>query len=314
MTSYLLETEDYKAKELEVNKIIKDEGFSDATTSIYDLEENTLDNALEDLDTYSFLSSKKIVIIRNIEIISTEDEKSHLEHLYKYIDNPNPDNLLIIECKKLNNTTKLAKELKKRCKVIELEMTPKQIIKAYLKGYDVRDDAINLIDEYCLSDITKIESECNKLKNYKSDDKKITKEDVKELVVKKLGDPKDLTFAFSRALALKDKSDALEKYRELLNYNIEPLSMIGLLGSQIRIIYQVKILQKRNMSDDEIAKMLEEKSSYRIKKTRELTPLYTEDELLKLMQKLSMIDYKLKTTDNDPFSELENFILNIDKE
>lgn len=314
MTSYLLETEDFKAKELEVGKIIKDEDFLDATTSIYDLEENTLENALEDLDTYSFLSSKKIVIIRNIEIISTEEEKDRLEHLYKYIDNPNPDNLLIIDCKKLNNTTKLAKELKKRCKVIELEMTPKQIIKAYLKGYDVRDDVITLIDEYCLSDITKIEAECNKLKDYKSDDKKITKEDVKELVVKKLGDPKDLTFAFSRSLALKDKSDALEKYRELLSYNIEPLSMIGLLGSQIRIIYQVKILQKRNMSDSEIAKMLEEKSDYRIKKTRELTPLYTEEELLKLMQKLSLIDYRLKTTDDDPNALIENFILNIDKE
>ncbi len=311
MTSYLLETEDFAAREQEVEKIIKKEKFIDATTSIYDLEENTLENAIEDLDTYGFLANKKIIIIRNIEIISSEEEKSRLEHLYKYIENPNPDHLLIIECKKLNNTTKLAKELKKRCKYIEIELNTKSHIKEALKGYTINQDAINLLDDYCLGDITKIDNEISKLKNYKYEEKKITTDDIKELVIKKLGDSKDLTFAFSRSLALRDKEDALRKYKELLNYNIEPLSIIGLLGSQIRIIYQVKLLSKRDMTDKEIANMLEEKSDYRIKKTRELIALYEEKELLDIMQKLSDIDYKLKTTDTDPNLELESFILNI---
>ena len=311
MTSYLIETEDFAAREKEVEKLIKKENFNDATISIYDLEENTLDNALEDLDTYSFLSSKKLIIIRNIEIISSEEEKQHLEHLYKYIDNPNPDNLLIIECKKLNNTTKFAKELKKRCKTIEIEFSTKSYIKDSFKGYDIRQDAINLLDEYCLGDVTKIDQEIDKLKNFKYDEKTVTKEDVEELVIKKLGDSKDLTFAFSRSLALRDKKDALKKYKELLDYNIEPLSIIGLLASQIRIIYQVKILMKKNLNDKEIANMLEEKSDYRIKKTRELVAYYTEEELLDLMKKLSDMDYRIKTTDVDSNDELENFILNI---
>lgn len=311
MTSYLLETEDYAAREKEVDKIIQKEKFQEATTSIYDMEENTLENALEDLDTYSFLASKKIIIIRNIEIVSQEEEKSHLEHLYKYIANPNEDNLLIIQCKKLNNTTKLAKELKKLCKYIEIDISPKSFIKECLKGYEISQDAINLLEEYSLEDLTKIEKDCEKLKQYKFDEKKITIDDIKEMVVKKLGDSKDLTFAFSRSLALRDKKDALEKYKELLNYNIEPLSIIGLLGSQIRIIYQVKLLMKRNLSDKEIANMLEEKSDYRIKKTRELVALYTEKDLLDMMQKLSDIDYRIKTSDVDSNKEIETFILNI---
>ena len=55
----------------------------------------------------------------------------------------------------------------------------------------------------------------NKLKNYKIDDKVITKEDIEELVVKKLGDSKDLTFAFSRSLAEKDKKML---YKNIMNY------------------------------------------------------------------------------------------------
>lgn len=314
MTSYLLETEDFARKELAVDEIIKKEGFLDATTSIYDLEENSLENAIEDLDTYSLLADKKIIIIRNIEKVNQEEEKKHLEHLYKYLDNPLKENLLIIEAKKLNNTTKLAKELKKKCKVKDLDIPFKALIKEYLKGYKVDNDAINLLEEYCLEDYTKLQKECDKLKEYKYSAKTITKKDIEDLVVKKLGDSKDLTFAFSRSLALKDTKDALKKYKELLDYNIEPLSIIGLLASQIRIIYQVKLLSKRNLNDKEIANILEEKSDYRIKKTRELIPLYTDKELLEIMQKLSDIDYRIKTTDTDENSEIENFILNIEKE
>ena len=311
MNSYLIESIDSLSLENEKNNIIKKEKFEDGEISEYDLEETLLENALEDLDTYSFLSSKKIIIIKNIESIKYDDFKNDMDHLLKYIDNPNKDNLLIIEAHKLNNTTKISKELKKKCKYISVEVNSKAFIKNLLNGYSIDQKTINLIDEYCLSDITKIKQECDKLMNYKLDDKKITTKDVEELVVKKLGDSRDLTFAFSRSLALKDKKDALKKYRELLSYNIEPLNIIGLLASQIRIIYQVKILEDRHMSDKEIAAMLEEKSDYRITKTRELTKFYSEEELLDLMKKLSDIDYNIKTTDTDPNTLIELFIVNI---
>ena len=129
--------------------------------------------------------------------------------------------------------------------------------------------------------------------------------------MEKLGDSTELTFAFSRSLAEKDKKRALEQYFKLLNYNIEPLSIIGLIASQIRIIYQVKVLEKQRLSNDEIASMLGEKNSYRIKKTKELTRYYSEDELLELMKTLADMDYKLKTTDSDPNNLIELFILNL---
>lgn len=311
MNSYLLESLDSLSLIKERESLVKKNSFQDAEKSIFDLEEVPLGNALEALDTYSFLSDKKLIIIRGIESLKYEENKKYLDHLFKYIDNPNPDNLLIIEATKLNNTTKVAKELKKKCQYTAIEIDPKRFIKSELKDYTIDQNTINLLNDYCLGDITKISNECQKLRNYKINDKKITSEDIKELVVKKLGDSKELTFAFSRSLALKDKKDALKKYKELLSYNIEPLSIIGLLASQIRIIYQVKLLEKRNLSDREIANMLGERSDYRITKTRELTRYYSESELLELMQKLSDIDLKIKTNDIDGNSLIELFIINI---
>lgn len=311
MVSYLIESLDSLSLQKKREELIDKNDFKEALVSYYDLEEVELQDALEDLDTYSFLSSKKVIIIQNIESIKYDDYKKDFDHLFKYIENPNPDNLLIIEARKLNNTLKTTKELKKLCEYISIEFDSKKYIRDLLKDYKIDNISINLLDEYCLGDITKLDNECKKLMNYKIDDKVINKTDIEDLVIKKLGDEKELTFAFSRCLAEKDIKNALEKYQELLNYNIEPLSIIGLLASQIRIIYQVKLLEKDHLSDKDIANILEEKSDYRIKKTRELTRLYSEEELLLLMQKLNDMDYKIKTTDVDDKNLLELFIINM---
>ena len=311
MNSYLIESEDTLSLNNEISKIIKDNDFTNAVINTYDIEETLLENALEDLDTYNFLSEKKVIIIKNIESIKEDLFEKDIEHLFKYIDNPNQDNLLIITSKKLDSRLKFSKKLKTKCKISKIEANPKAFIKQQLKNYKITQDTINLLEEYCLGDMTKIYNECEKLKNYKIEDKTITKEDIIELVMKKLGDSKDLVFSFTRSLAERDRKASLKKYKELLTYNIEPLSFIGLLAGQIRILYQVKLLEKRNLRDKEIADILEEKSDYRIKKTREITRMYSEEELLTLMKKLSEIDLKIKTVDTNPNQEIELFIINI---
>ena len=311
MNNYLLESDDILAIEQTEEKLIKDNKFTKASIFKYDLEESSLDNALEDLDTYGLFTQEKVIVLKNIELLKYDDYKNEFEHLFRYLDNPNPDNLLIIEVNKLSGNSKIGKILKEKCEYTKIELNTKSYIRQQFKDYEIDSNAINLLDEYCLGDISKIYNECLKLKDYKLFEKVITEDDIREIVDKKLGDSKDLTFSFSRSIALRDKKDALKKYKELLSYNFEPISIIGLLSSQIRIIYQVKLLEKEKLSDHEIANMLEEKSDYRITKTRELTKLYTEETLLHLLQELSNIDYKMKTTDLDANALLEQFIINL---
>ena len=310
MNNYLLENTDPIVIKNETKKLIKKNNFEGSQVSIYDIEEVPLEKALEDLDTYGFLSSKKVVIIKNIDILKYDDNKKDLDHLFKYLENSSSDNLLIIEVKKLDNKTKLSKELKKKCNYIESSLNTKSFIKGQLKGYDISQDTINLLDEYCLEEITKIYNEYEKLKEYRIDEKKITSQDVRELVVRKQGDTKETTFQFSRALAEKNKKEALNLFNSLLEKNNDSIAIVGLLASQLRIIYQVKILEERNMSDREIASTLGEKE-FRIKKTRELTRLYSRDELNKLIITLSDIDLKMKTTDIDPKHLIQMFIINL---
>lgn len=310
MNSYLIECSDLDTLNLKEEEIIQKEGFQEGEKYYFDLEETSLDNPLEALDTYSLLPVPKIIIIKGIDQIKYEEEKNRINHLIKYIKNPVKDKLLIIEAKKLLSTSKIGKELKKICILVTGDINIKEQIKTLLKEYQFKDGDIDYLIERCLSDFTKIKKECQKLMEYKKEEKTITREDIDVLVVRKLGDPRDLTFHFTRSLAEKNKKEALKSYQELLSYQIEPLSILGLLGSQLRIIYQVKLLEKDHYNIEEITNMLGEKSSYRIRKTKELTKLYTEKELLDLMIKLSDIDYQLKTTDANPHHLIELFIIN----
>ena len=291
-----------------ISEIIKKNSFSDASISKYDLSEGLLDDALEDLNTYGLFSDKKIVIINNFDKMDPLFNKP--EELLKYVENSSSLNLLFVVSDKYDDRKKIIKDLKKKMEFIKISTDPVVFTKSCLEGYKVENGVINLLVNNTLGDVTRLYNECNKLKTYKINDKYISKDDVEELSFKRLGDSTETTFQFSRALAEKDKKSALKLYQELLNYKIEPLSIIGLLASQFRIMYQVKNLEEKNMRNDEIASSLKEKP-YRITKTRELTRYYSKREILDLMIKLEDIDLKIKTTSVDANTLVQLFILNI---
>ena len=71
-SNYLLECSDDLALSKKITEIIKKHGLEGQYQATYDLEESSLELALEDLDTYSFLSDKKIIIIRNAFLNANE--------------------------------------------------------------------------------------------------------------------------------------------------------------------------------------------------------------------------------------------------
>ncbi len=308
MNNYLIEGNDYISVNNKISEIINKNDFSDASISKYDLSEGLLDDALEDLNTYGLFSDKKIVIINNFD--KMDPLLNNIEELLKYVENSSSLNLLFVVSDKYDDRKKIIKDLKKKMEFIKISTDPVEFTKSCLEGYKIENGVINLLVNNTLGDVTRLYNECNKLKTYKINDKYISKDDVEELSFKKLGDSTEITFQFSRALAEKDKKSALILYQELLNYKIEPLSIIGLLASQFRIMYQVKSLEEKNMRNDEIASSLKEKP-YRITKTRELTRYYSKKEILDLMIKLEDIDLKIKTTSVDANTLVQLFILNI---
>ena len=306
MNNYLIEYNDIYLLNNKIDELINKE-FKEASKSVYDLEEETLDNALNDLDTYSFLTERKIIIIKNINKL--EDDK-FTKHLMKYLDNPNNDNLLILTTNKLNMTKKINKELKNKTNYLKLEANLEKEIKTMLKGYKIDTNCINMLIEYSNNNIDIIKTECDKLINYKESDKNITKDDIEKIVVKHLGDSNNLVFDLVKYIASKDKRRSLEEYEKLKEYSIDDIALTGLLESQLRLMVQVNMLMKRRYSKDEIAKTLSQ-HPYRIQKTMELVRTITNKELTKLIQNLSEMDYKIKSGKIAPKDQMLMYIINL---
>lgn len=306
--NYLLESEDSYLVSLKIEELIEKCNFKNSPVHSYDMEEVPLSNALEDLDTYGLFSEKKVIVISNIESLTTEGNEKDIEHFFKYFKDSLDTILVIVTARKLNNIKKITKELKKNLEYISLSTNAADFAKKELQGYTLENGVVKAIVDYTLEDIGRIHQECEKLKLYRADTKRISLSDVDELVIKKLGDSRDLTFEFVRVLASKDKKRALEKYHELEEYSIDAIPLIGLLASQFLIMYQVKILEKRTNLNQEIADILGEKP-YRIQKTRELTRYYSAEELRNMLKKLADMDLKIKSSDVDGQFLIELFIL-----
>lgn len=304
--NYLLVYDNYYLFQEKLKDIISSTKFENASITNYDLEEEDLYNALLDLDTYSFLTEQKVIIIKNINLL---EDNQDTKHLLKYLDNPNNDNLLILTTTKFNATKKINKELKKKTNYIKLETDLNKEIKNILQGYEVEAGVITKLIEYSNNNIDIIKSECDKLKQYKFDTKKITKEDVETIVIKHIGESTQIVFDLIKDIAIKDKKRAIIKYEKLKKYNVDDIALIGLLENQLRLMIQIIMFSEKNYTNKDIAATLNI-HPYRIEKTKELLRYSNKKDVCNMIKNLSNIDYKIKSGQIDNKDAIFIYIIN----
>ena len=313
--NYYIENKDNKLIDNKIKDLVNEKELSNIEPTIYDIETVSLDNALEDLDTYSFLTDKKIIIIRGLDKVVKSNldynfDKS-IDHLLHYLDNPMDNNILIIRVNNPDKRSKFYSKIKDKCTIIDTDININKEVENLLKDYELERGLIPYLIDYCDNNYTKIINECNKLKEYKYDDHKITIKDIDDTVLKDYNDSGTLIFDFLRAIGEKDIKQALDTYYELSKYDYKDIVIISQIDNQTRLLYQIKSLEEDNLSDEEIAKRLNQKSSYRIKKLKELTRLYTFKDLRQILIDLYVIDLKSKTTDINTSNLIKDFIINM---
>ena len=89
----------------------------------------------------------------------------------------------------------------------------------------------------------------------------------------------------------KDKEKVYELYLHFINNGVEIIQIMILLANQIRLIYNVKVLN--NLSDKEISNLLSV-HEYPVKLARGKSINYSKKELLNLLYNLSILDEDIK--------------------
>ena len=305
MVYLLYGTKDFEIEE-EIKKLSK--GIDEMNISKYDLNNDMLSLALEDAKTISLFGDKKLVIADNANMFtgSTSKDSELIEEYLNHI-NENTTLVLIVHNDKLDTRKKITKLIKKVGKVQEFndELDTTSLVRRLFKDYNIDYKTIQLFIDRVGNNPLIIQSEINKIKIYKDNDKNITEEDILNLTAKLI--EIDI-FKLIDYIVRKNKEKALELYYEMLKMNEEPIKIVVILANQFRIMYQSKELLKKGYSEKDIASTLKI-HPYRVKLAIQNSRNYTSDILLKNLNALADIDIGIKTGTINKDLALELFIL-----
>lgn len=295
----------------EIDKIIKKEKIDDLSINHYDLTIDSIKSIIDDCQTISLFEDKKINIIDNCNYFNRLPNKEEdINMLLDYITNYNPSTILIIisHNETIDNTKKITKKLKDNGVIIECnKVEPIIIAKKLLDGYKINDLNLHLLMDRVGMNTGILVQEIEKLKTYKYDEKEITKEDILACSIDNIDTN---IYKFIDNIISKKKDEALKTYYELLKNNENPSNIIGLLASKFRLMYQVVILNKKGMNNNEISKLLGV-HAYPVKLALESSKRYPEKVLLKYLKNLANLDLDIKTGKINPELAIELFILNV---
>lgn len=283
--------------------------------SSYDVSKEGMKVVLEDVMTLPFLSEQKMIVIKHADFLTTKKIKkdnNDLEYFmqcFPYLDEY--VHLVVFHDEKnFDERKKIVKQLRKEAKFLEIDTlnyykvsdTTRQAFKK--RDCTIDDDALELLLSRKGTNLIDIVNEVEKLCLYS---KHIDLKIVEEMVSRPLDEN---VFDLTTAILSKDKKKMFSIYKDLMVLNEEPVKLIILVANSMRLIYQVKLLDRKGYNDQEIAKMLSV-NPFRLKYVRKEGQFFQIDELLACLNQLSQLDVKIKTGKIDKRLGLELFMLSL---
>ncbi|MDD2435133.1 MAG: DNA polymerase III subunit delta [Bacilli bacterium] len=298
----------------EIKKILNSNKIDEINVNSYDLEESFLKDVIDDAVTISLFSDKKVIICHNSHMFTGSKKTiidDSLDSLEEYFDHLNPDTILIftVNAEKVDDRKKIVKKFKKVGTVKDFNHSNRidNIVKEMFEDYQIDFKTIKLLTDRVGTDLNLLEKESEKLKIYKLYEKVITDDDVIALTNKNIDTD---IFKLIDNIVLKNKEQALETYYELLKYNEDPLNILIRVANQFRVMYQSKELYHKGYTQKNISELLEAHPYY-IQKVLEKGTNYDNQTILKYINDLADLDFKIKSSGIDKELAMELFIINI---
>lgn len=307
---YLLYGTDNSVIKNELDNLIKKLNISDKVK--YEIDNNSLQEVIEDASTISMFSNKKIIVIDNCNFFSSNKNIDNINLLENYLENYNSDTYIIFisHNEKVDTRKKIYKLLNKNGTIIECNKEDNKYITNYINNYlkenNYTMENIKYFIDIVGSNLDNIKNELDKLFMYKLEDKTILNKDIDKITIKNM---EEEIFSLTDSIIANNINKSLNLLNEFLNKSYDEIAILMLLASQFRFLLQVKILINKNLTYQEIAKILEV-NPYRVKFTINKLYNYTEYNLKNRIKQLANIDRDIKLGLTDKKMALELFIIN----
>lgn len=311
---YLLYSGDGAILNKEINDLEKKLDISDTDIIYYNIDD--IDGIINEASTIGMFSLNKFIIINMDSYFKDKKDIPNINLLENYFDSYNSNSYLVFVCNSdsIDSRKKIVNLIKKYGIVKKLEVNDNYLndyVNNYLKdnGYKINNGDVVYFINRVGNNINNVTNELDKLMLYKINDKIINRNDIDLLTVENIDDS---IYDLVNCILKNDNEKSIKLYNNFIDNGMDVNQIVAIIAAQIRLLYQVKRLYNSGKSNDEIAKILEFKSVYRVKYLLNDSYYYSESDLVKYLSKLADIDNAIKTSNGDGNMLMQLFIVKKD--
>ena len=311
---YLLYSGDGAILNKEINDLEKKLDISDNDIIYYNIDD--IDGIINEASTIGMFSLNKFIIINMESYFKDKKDIPNINLLENYFDSYNSNSYLVFVCNSdsIDSRKKIVNLIKKYGIVKKLEVNDNYLndyVNNYLKdnGYKINNGDVVYFINRVGNNINNVTNELDKLMLYKINDKIINRNDIDLLTVENIDDS---IYDLVNCILKNDNEKAIKLYNNFIDNGMDVNQIVAIIAAQIRLLYQVKRLYNSGKSNDEIAKILEFKSVYRVNYLLNDSYYYSESDLVKYLSKLADIDNAIKTSNGDGNMLMQLFIVKKD--
>lgn len=311
---YLIDGEEEYLINRNINKIINDNKDSEISRFNGEDKNFRINDFLDIIDSVGLFANKSLVIIKDPYFLKRKVDENETKRLLKYCENPIYENDLVFYTlnDKFNNTLKIFKEISKNAQYIKCEKLNNKDF--YQECLNILNDRKIKLEKYLANRL--INSCANSLMTFikyleiiELYNDNITEEVLDAMIVDV---SLDNIYTLINALTSKNVSLSFTLLKKFFNQDENINGLVASLAREIRFLYEINYYNEMHLSMNEILDRTNNTKSFRIQKALENLRKLTANEILNLLNKMSDLDYLLKSNyDLDPKLQFELFVLNL---
>ncbi len=312
---YLFEGAENYLRKQAVKQLIEaavDAGLRDFNVSEISIAKGNLDAALAIAEQYPMMSPRRVVVVRDFEALSDEDQ---LELLKDYFRKPVESTVLVFDSANLDKRRNIATMLTKFSTVVsfapldEREAAPRWIVDYVTQnGGSIDPATAAFLVGMVGTNLQQLTTELDKLMTYVGSQGRITRNEV-ELLVRYSHDHTNFELSDAvlegnrkRALNLLEHLFAQEKDKQGL-----ALMILGAIARSYRNMLIAKELMRQNAPNSEVAKAVG-MSPFAVTHLNEKARRLDTTRILQAIQKIAAVDVALKSSLGTPRLQIEMLV------
>ncbi|MBX3022070.1 MAG: DNA polymerase III subunit delta [Bdellovibrionales bacterium] len=284
-----------------------DASTMDFNCDIFDAGETPASQVKDAAEMLPMMSARRLVVFRGVDNLKDKD----WEILYQLFDNPVDSTTFVLTAESLDKRKKSYKKVADAAVVVELKRPyENQIVDwidylAYRAGLKVNREAAQLLKQFVGTNLTELNNEIAKLRDYIGQRKEVEPADVLQVVSQTRV---DRIFDLTDAIGRRDKVHALHSLANLLEHGQSEVGVLAMISRHFRILSQLKDGQRGGLSGQRLATQAGI-PQFLLNQYLEQIRHWDESKIQRTFNVLQDTDRALKSSSVPSHVWLENFVL-----